>query len=109
MAVGRPAEPVDDIAEDLRASRIFLSFKDAAALSASVLDPDVVVLERVVDFCFHPAIDGINDAAVRSVGEGSDVFVDGLERLVEVLGAGGRQRAAAGDEAAQGEIGRANG
>ena len=101
MAVGRPAEPIDQIAEDLRAARIFLSFEETAAFAAEVLDPDVVVLERVVDFCFHPAIDGINDAAVRSVGEGSDVFVDGLERLVEVLGAGGRQRAAAGDETEQ--------
>src|SRR5207302_7676589 len=101
MAVGRPVEPVDQIAEDLRAAGVFLSFEETAALAAEVLDPDVVVLERVVDFCFHPAIDGINDAAVGGVREGGDVFVDGLERLVEVLSAGGGKGTAARDETEQ--------
>src|SRR5260370_19347887 len=79
----------------MSATRVFLSFEETAALAASVLDPDVVVLKRVVDFCFPLAIDGIDDASVGGVGEGGDFFVDGLEGLVEILGAGGRQRAAA--------------
>src|SRR5260370_15902142 len=45
------------------------------------------------------AIDGISDAAVGGVGESSDFFVDGLERLVEILSVSGRQRAAAHDHA----------
>src|SRR5439155_12402537 len=101
MPVGRPAEPVDEIAENLRAARVFLSFEETAALAASVLNPDVVVLERVVDFCFRPAIDGVSDAAVGGVSEGGDVFVDGLERLIEILAAGGGQRAAPGEETEQ--------
>src|SRR2546430_10801105 len=48
------------------------SFEETTALAAGVLDPDVVVLERVVDFCFHPAVDGINDAAVGGVREGGE-------------------------------------
>src|SRR6266403_2442613 len=91
LAVRRPAEPVDEIAERLGAARVFLSFEETAALAAEVLNPDVVVLERVVNFCFHSAINGVNDAAVGGVGEGGDVLVDGLERFVEILGAGGRQ------------------
>src|SRR6202040_2412345 len=56
------------------------------------LNPNVVVLERVVEFCFHSAIDGIDDAAVGGVGEGGDFLVDGLERFVEVLGRRGRSK-----------------
>jgi len=101
MAVGRPAEPVDQIAENLRAARVFLSFKETTAFSAEVLDPDVVVLERVVDFCFHPAIDGVDNAAVGGVREGGDIFVDGLERFVEILGAGSGKGTAAGEKTEQ--------
>src|SRR5207302_6084540 len=68
------------------------SFEETAALAASVLDPDVVVLERIVNFCFHSAIDGIRDASIGGVSEGGDVFVDGLERLVEVLGGASRRK-----------------
>src|SRR2546430_1517025 len=77
------------------------SFEETTALAAGVLDPDVVVLERVVDFCFHPAVDGINDAAVGGVREGGDIFVDGLERFVEILGAGGGKGTAAGEKTEQ--------
>src|SRR5260370_23764301 len=101
MAGGGQAEGIDEITEILIAARVFLSFEETAALAASVLDPDVVVLERVVDFCFHFAIDGIDDAAVGGVGEGGDLLVDGLEGLVEVLGAGGGQRTAAHKSAGQ--------
>src|SRR5207248_162596 len=83
MAVGGPAKGVDEIAESLSATRVFLPFQESAALAASVLDPDVIMFERVVNFCFHSAIDGIGDASVRRVSEGGDVLVDGLERFVE--------------------------
>jgi hypothetical protein len=43
------------------------------------------------------AIDGIGDAAVGSEGEGGDVFVDGLKRLVGILGFALGQRATAND------------
>jgi len=46
-------------------------------------------------------VDGIDDAAVRSVGEGGDVFVDGLEGLVEILRASGGHAAAADKNADQ--------
>src|ERR1700687_2580663 len=89
-AVGRPAEGIDEIAERVIPARVFLAFEETAALAASVLDPDVVVLERVVEFCFDSAIDGIDDAAIGGVGEGGDFLVDGLERLFKVFGFGGR-------------------
>jgi hypothetical protein len=92
MPIRGPAERVDQIAEGLRAARVFLAFEEAAALAVGFLEPNVVVLERVEDFCFDFAIGGVNDAAVRSVGEGGDVLVDGLERLVEVLGWSGRKK-----------------
>src|SRR5260370_34549914 len=95
MPVGGPAERVDEIAERLIAARVFLPFEEAAAFAVGVLKPDVVVLKRVVDFCFHSAVDGIDDAAVGGVGEGGDFVVDGLERFVEILGFGGRQSATA--------------
>src|SRR5260370_1362705 len=95
MTVGGPAERVDEIAEGLIAARILLPFEETTALATCVLDPDVVVLERVVDFRFHSAVDGIDDAAVGGVGEGGDFLVDGLERFVEILGFGGRQSATA--------------
>ncbi len=63
-------------------------------LAAGVLQPDVVVFE-VVELGFETAVDGIDDAAVGSVGEGGDVFVDGLEGLVEILRVGGGHAAAA--------------
>ena len=97
MAVGGPAKGVDEIAESLSATRVFLPFQESAALAASVLDPDVIMFERVVNFCFHSAIDGIGDASVRRVSEGGDVLVDGLERFVEILGLSGRQGTAADD------------
>ena len=65
MAVGRPANGVGQVAEKLIAARIFLAFKDAAALATSVLDPDVVVLE-VVLFGFEVVVNGKSDTAVRS-------------------------------------------
>src|SRR5260370_18822829 len=101
MPVGGPAERVDEIAERLIAARVFLPFEEAAAFAVGVLKPDVVVLKRVVDFCFHSAVDGIDDAAVGSVGEGGNFLVDGLERLVEILGFGGRQSATAHKRAHQ--------
>ena len=85
MAVGRPAEGIDDVAEGLVAAAEFLAFEKAAALAAGVLEPDVVVFE-VVELGFEFAVDGVDDAAVGSVGEGGDFFVDGLEGLVEILG-----------------------
>src|SRR5207302_1084409 len=85
MAVGGPAKRVDEIAERLIPTRVFLPFEETAALAAGVLDPDVVVLERVVEFCFEFAVDGIDDAAVRSISEGSDFLVDRLEGLAEIL------------------------
>jgi len=50
---------------------------------------------EVVELGFETAMDGIDDAAVRSVGEGGDVFVDGLEGFVETLRVGGGHAAAA--------------
>jgi len=46
-------------------------------------------------------VDRIDDAAVGSVGEGGDVFVDGLEGVVEVLGASGWQGTTPRNEANQ--------
>jgi hypothetical protein len=62
-----------------------LSFEKAAALAAGFLEPDVVVFERVVGFCFELAIHGIDDAAVGRESESGDFFVDALKRLVEIL------------------------
>ncbi|OLC95315.1 MAG: hypothetical protein AUH86_12230 [Acidobacteria bacterium 13_1_40CM_4_58_4] len=100
MAVGRPAEPIDHIAERLIAAREFLAFEEAAALAAGVLEPDVIVLE-VILLGFELAVNRVGNAAVGSEGEGGDFFVDGLEGLVEILGAGGWQRTAAEDNAKQ--------
>src|SRR5260370_715360 len=63
-----------------------LAFGLAAAPGVGVLEPDVVVVECVENLCFDFAIGGVDDACVWSIGKGSDVVVDGLERLVEVLG-----------------------
>ncbi len=54
---------------------------------------------EVVFLRFEVTIDGVDDAAVGSVGEGGDFFFDGLQRLVEILGASGGQRAAAHNRA----------
>ena len=83
-AVRRPAKRVDDVAERLVAAREFLAFENAAALAASVLNPDVVVFE-VVEFGFEVAVDGEDDAAVGRVGKGGDFLVDGLDWFVEIL------------------------
>ena len=48
-----------------------------------------VVLESVEDFGFDFAIGGVDDAAVRSVGESGDFFVYVGDGLVEVLRGGG--------------------
>jgi len=93
MTVGGPAEGVDEVAEGLRAASVFLAFEESAALAVGFLEPDIVVLE-VVGSCFEFAIDGIDDAAVGGVGEGGDFVVDGLERFVKILGAGGKGTAA---------------
>ena len=69
-----------------------MAFEKAAALAAGVLEPNVIVLE-LVELGLETAIDGVGDAAVGAEGEGGDFFVDGLERLVEILGAGRRQEA----------------
>src|SRR6266850_4097493 len=84
VAVSGEAERISDVAEGLVAAGKFLAFEEPAALAASVLQPDVVVFE-VVELGFVVAMDGIDDAAIGSVGEGGDVFVDGLERLLETL------------------------
>jgi hypothetical protein len=70
-----------------------LAFEKAAALAAGVLEPDVIVLE-LIEFGFETAIDGVGYAAVGAEGKSCDIFVDGLERLVEVLRAGdvGREK-----------------
>ena len=88
VAVGRPADGVGQVAEELVAAGVFLAFEDAAAFAARFLDPDVVVLE-VVLFGFEVVVDGKGDAAVGSKREGGDFFVDGGGRLVEILGVGG--------------------
>src|SRR5882724_286054 len=95
-AVGGESERVADVAEGLVAAGEFLAFEKAAALARGVLQPDVVVFE-VVELGFETAVDGIDDAAVGSVGESGDLFVDGLQGLVEILSFGGWQRAAAHD------------
>ena len=93
-AVGGEAERISDVAEGLVAASEFLAFEEAAMLAAGVLQPNVIVFE-VVELGFEIAVNGVDDAAVGSVGEGGDVFVDGLERLVEVLSASGGDAAAA--------------
>jgi hypothetical protein len=91
-AVGRPAERIDDVAEELGAAIELLTFKEAAALAVRFLEPDIVVVE-VVEFGFEATMNRIGDAAVGGEGEGGDVLFDGLERLVEILGAGrGREK-----------------
>jgi hypothetical protein len=66
----------------------------AAALAVGFLEPDVVVLE-IVFFSFDVTTDGVDDAAVGREREGGYFFVDVLERLVEVLSAGTRNKEAA--------------
>ena len=80
-----PLKRVNDVAESLRAARIFGAFEDAAALAAGFLNPDVVAAEFVL-FCFEHAASGEDDTAVGGDGEGGDVFVDVMERFVEILG-----------------------
>src|SRR5205085_6312029 len=88
-AVRRPANRVREIAEELVAARVFLTLEKAVAMAASILDPDVVVLE-VVALGFQFVIDGKGDGVVGTEGEGGDFVVDGAERILEVLGASGR-------------------
>jgi hypothetical protein len=97
-AVGRPAVGADGVGEGRIAADKFFSREEAATLAVALLEPDVVALE-IVDLGFEKAADGVDDATVRSVGEAGDVFVDGLERLVEIdiLRAGGRKGTTAGN------------
>src|SRR5215472_12582579 len=89
VSVGRPAKRIHQVAEKSIAARVFLAFEKTAALAAiRFLNPDIVVLE-VVEFGFDVVVGGEGEAPVGSEGEAGDFFVDGLERLVEVLGAGG--------------------
>jgi hypothetical protein len=89
-AVRRPANGVHEVAEELIVARVFLAFENTASLAVRLLNPDVVVLE-VVKFGFELAIDGKSDGAVRTKGEGGDFVVDGMKRIVEGLGPGGRK------------------
>ncbi len=88
-AVGRPADGIGEIAEQLVVARVFLAFQETMAMAASILDPEVVVLE-VVLLGFELVIDGKGDSVVGTEGKRGDFVVDGTERVVEVLGAGGR-------------------
>jgi len=62
----------------------FRAFEDAAAFSARVLNPDVVVLE-IVFFVVNIAADAKGDAAVGGDGERGEFFVDGEGGFVELL------------------------
>src|SRR2546430_150435 len=100
VSIRRPAEGINDVAEGLVAVVEFLAFEKTAALAVGVLEPGVIVLE-VVELGFEVAMNGIDDAVVGSKREGSDVFVDGLEGLIEILGEGGGNGAAAQEDAEQ--------
>jgi hypothetical protein len=90
MAVGRPVEGVGGVGKEFVAASVFGAFEKAALLAVGFHEPDVVVLE-VEFFGFDVAADAVDDAAVRGKAEGGDLFVDGLERLVEILGVGGER------------------
>jgi hypothetical protein len=87
-AAGRPAHGIDEVAEEPIVARIFLAFEKTSALAVRVLNPDVVVLE-VVKLGFEAVIDGKSDGVVGTEREGGDFVVDGMKRIVEVLGLGG--------------------
>jgi hypothetical protein len=90
-AIGRPAVGADRVGEGRIAADEFFSGEETVALAVEFLEPDVVAL-KIVEFGFEKAADGIADAAVGSVGEAGDVFVDGLEGFVEVLGASAKKK-----------------
>jgi hypothetical protein len=64
VAVGGPAKGIDQVAHELIAARILLTFEKAAALAVAVLDPHVIVLQ-VVFFGFEVVVDGKDDGAAR--------------------------------------------
>ncbi len=88
VAVGRPANGIGQVAEELVAARVFLTFEKAVALAVGFLEPDVVVLE-VVELGLEPVINGKRDGVVGAEGKGGDFGLDGAEGIVEVLSAGG--------------------
>lgn len=90
VVVRRPAEGIDDVAELLVAPKKFFTLQDATGFAAGLLNPDIVMLEFVL-FGFDGLIDGVNDAAIGGVGKGGDIFVDGLQRFVDVLSTSGRE------------------
>src|SRR5580704_7975241 len=92
VGVGRPGEGFDLVGEEFVFVGKFLAFEEALALAAGIEEPDVVALE-IVFFGFEHAADGEDNVAVGGVGEGGDVFVDVGYGLVEVLGAGRREKA----------------
>ncbi len=100
VSVGRPAEGIDDVAERLITAVEFLALQKATALTTGVLEPDVVVRE-VVELGFEVTMNGIYDAVVGSKGKGSNVFVDGLEGLIEILDQGRGNGGAAQEDAEQ--------
>jgi len=100
-AVGRPVEGVNGVGEELFAAVELVSLEKAAVLAVGFLEPDVVVL-KIVFFGFDVTADGVDDAAVRSERECGDFLVDVLERLVEVLSAGLRNKRAAKKKEQQG-------
>jgi hypothetical protein len=68
-----------------------LAFENAVALAVGFLEPDVVVFE-IVELGFELVIDGKGDGVVGTEGESGDFLIDGTERIVEILGAGGRKK-----------------
>jgi len=89
-AIGGPGEGLDEIGEGFVAEGEFFSGEEAAALAVGFEEEDVVALV-VVPLGFVQATDGEGDATIGGVGEGGDFLVHDDERLIEILGAGGRR------------------
>jgi len=89
VAVGPPMKCFNAVAEERVAVNELVAFEKTAATAARFLEPDVVALEDEL-FGFYDLRDGVNHVAVGSEGEGGDVFVDGLQRLLEINGLGKR-------------------
>lgn len=84
-AIRGPAKTIHGVRKSASAASEFVALNEAAALAVRFLNPDVIVL-NVVLLGVNVVANGIGDAGVGGKREGGDVFVDVVERLVEILG-----------------------